>query len=78
MLEVEERRRGDGGRSGRTRARIEKRELADDLTRAEDGEEGLAAVARRVAELDFALGHDVEAIAEIASSKSVSPRRRVV
>ena len=66
VLEVEEGRRGNGGCGGRARARIEERELTDDLSGAQDCEQRLAAVAGRVAELHLALGHDVQAIAEIA------------
>ena len=47
--------RDRGDRRG-TGAEVEQREFADDLTRAENGDEILAAVVGRVAELDFAVG----------------------
>ena len=42
--------------------KIEQGEFANDLTRAEHGDEVFTAIVRRVAELHFALGEDVQAI----------------
>ena len=57
---------GDGGGGRGARARVEERELAEHLAGAEDGEEVLAAVAARAAELDLALADDVEPVALVA------------
>ena len=57
---------GHRGRGRGAGARVEQAELAEHLTRAEDGQQVLPAVRARPAELDLALGDDVERLAGVA------------
>ena len=57
---------GERGRRGGAGTRVEQRQLAEHLTLAHDREQRLAPIARGVAELDLAFGHDVEAVAGVA------------
>ena len=66
VAEAEQLRLGDGRGGHRARAGVEEAELAEHLAGAEDRDEVLAAVGARAAELDLALGDDVERVAPVA------------
>jgi predicted HAD superfamily Cof-like phosphohydrolase len=66
VLEHEHAGRGDSRGGRRARARVEERELAEQLARAEDGEEVLAAVGGAVADLHLAVDEDVQTVAGLA------------
>jgi hypothetical protein len=57
---------GDRRPRGVARPGVEERQLAEHLARPQDGEQVLAAVSRRPAELDLALDDDVEPVAGVA------------
>ena len=62
--------RGGGRGAG---AGVEERQLAEHLARAEDPEQGLAAVVRGGAELDLAVGDDVQPVARLALGEQHAP-----
>ena len=80
---------GDGGPGRVAGPGVEQRQLAEHLAGAEDGQQVLAPVARRAAQLDLAFDDDVEPVAAVAlvedrvparaprreSSSSAAPRR---